>query len=137
VFAGIHWLVGTNQAVLAGHATNASQVDMNFIDLLAWCGGAVTKVGCCTFVEAACNGVGLVSAARADWPESAGLIDWAQQHACFALVDEGIESDRGLRTALAAMLEAPRKAPVALSGIREAVDIVAEIAGLRQTATGP
>jgi hypothetical protein len=93
-------------------------------------------VGYCSFVEAACNGVGLVSVARADWPESAGLIDWAQQHASFAFVDEGIESDQGLRTALAAMLEPPRKAPVTPSGIREAVDIAAGISGLRQTTTG-
>lgn len=134
--AGIHWLVGTNQAILAHRATNANQIDMNFIDLLASCDGVVTKVGYCTFVEAACNDVGLVSAARTDWPESAGLIHWAQQNARFALVDKGIESDRGLRMALAAVLEAPRKAPVAPSGIREAVDIIADIAGLRQTATG-
>jgi hypothetical protein len=93
-------------------------------------------VGYCSFVEAACNGVGLVRVAPADWPESAGLIDWAQQLASVAFVDEGIESDRGFRTALAAVLEAPRKAPVAPSGIREAVDIAARISGLRQTATG-
>ena len=29
----------------------------------------VTKIGYTTFVEAACNGVGIVSAPRADWPE--------------------------------------------------------------------
>ena len=67
--AGIHWLVGSNQAVLADNATSASRIGMRFIDLLASCDAVVTKVGYCTFVEAACNGVGLVSADRADWPE--------------------------------------------------------------------
>jgi hypothetical protein len=48
----------------------------------------------------------------------------------------GNEVDRGLRTALAAALQASRKAPLAPSRIREAVDIVAGIAGLHQTAVG-
>jgi hypothetical protein len=41
--AGIHRLGGTNQAALAEHATNASKVDMDFIDLLTSCDGVVAK----------------------------------------------------------------------------------------------
>ena len=133
--AGVHWLVGSNQPRQADHATNANQVDMSFIDLLASCDAVVTKVGYSTFVEAACNGVGLVSANRLDWPESAVLIDWATQNASFALVEEGVEDARGLRLALSAVLDAPRKTPVAPSGVREAIDIIADVAGLRQRAT--
>jgi hypothetical protein len=43
---------------------------MSFIDVLASSDAVVTKIGYATFVEAACNGVGIVSAPRADWPES-------------------------------------------------------------------
>jgi hypothetical protein len=133
--AGVHWLVGSNQPRQADHATNANQVDMSFIDLFASCDAVVTKVGYSTFVEAACNGVGLVSANRPDWPESAVLIDWATQNASFALVQEGVEDPRGLRPALAAVLDAPRKIPVAPSGVSEAVEIIASVAGLRRPAT--
>jgi len=132
---GVHWLVGSYQPRLADRATNANQVDMSFIDLLASCDAVVTKVGYSTFVEAACNGVGLVAANRPDWPESAVLIDWVTRNASFALVQEGVEDARGLRPALAAVLDAPRKAPVAPSGVREAVDIIADVAGLRRPAT--
>ena len=133
--AGVHWLVGSNQPAQADHATDADQIDMNFIDLLASCDAVVTKVGYSTFVEAACNGVGLVSANRPDWPESAVLIDWATQNASFALVEEGVEDARGLERALSAVLDSPRKTPVAPSGVSEAADIIADVAGLRQRAT--
>ena len=49
------------------------------------------SIGSATFVEAACNGVGIVSAPRADWPESGPLIEWAKQNANFALMEHGIE----------------------------------------------
>ena len=133
--SGVHWLVGSNQAVLADRATHVCQINMKFIDQLASCDAVVTKVGYCTFVEAACNGVGLVSANRTDWPESAGLIAWAQENASFALVEAGIESERGLRIALSAVLDVPRKMPVTPLGILEAVEVIADIAGLRQSTT--
>lgn len=129
--AGVHWLVGPDQVGATGHATDVSKLHLSFIDLLASCDVVVTKVGYCTFVEAACNGVGLVSTRRVDWPESAGLIAWAKQNANFALVDERIENALNLRAALSAVLEAPRKPSVAPSGVDEAVNIIANIAGLR------
>jgi hypothetical protein len=132
--AGVHWLLGSNQPGQADHATDANQIDMSFIDLLASCDAVVTKVGYSTFVEAACNGVGLVSANRPDWPESTVLIDWAAQNASFALV-EGVEDARGLRLALSEVLDAQRRIAVAPSGVSEAVDIIADVAGLRQPAT--
>lgn len=132
---GIHWLVGSNQPRQADHATNVDQIDMSFIDVLASCDAVVTKVGYSTFVEAACNGVGLVSTNRPDWPESAVLVDWATRTASFALVEEGLQDARGLRPALAAVLDAPRKTAVAPAGVREAVGIIAEVAGLCRRAT--
>ena len=41
---------------------------MSFIDVLASSDAVVTKIGYATFVEAACNGGGIKSAPRADWP---------------------------------------------------------------------
>ena len=90
----------------------------------------VSKVGYCTFVEAACNGVGLVSAPRADWPELGPLIDWARRNAKFALAEGGMDDAEGLRAALSAVLNAPGKTAVPASGIAEAVETIAGIAGL-------
>jgi hypothetical protein len=103
---------------------------MSFIDVLASSDAVVTKIGYATFVEAACNGVGIVSAPRADWPESGHLIEWAKQNANFALMEDGIENARGFRTALSAVLNAPCRMPVRASGIAEAVETIAGIAGL-------
>lgn len=124
----IHWLVGSGNAL--GAASAISQLDMSFIDILASCDAAVSKVGYCTFVEAACNGIGLVSAPRADWPESRHLIEWAKRNANFALAEGGLDDVESLQTALSAVLNAPRKPAVPSWGIAEAVEVIAGIAGV-------
>jgi hypothetical protein len=125
--AGVHWLIGSGNVPAA--ACDIGRLDMSFIDVLASCDAVVTKVGYCTFVEAACNGVGLVSAPRADWPESGPLIEWARRNASFALAEGGIDDAEGLRTALSTVLNAPRRT-VPASGVAEAVEIIVGIAGL-------
>lgn len=126
--AGVHWIVASENSDMCAGVTNVSRLDMSFIDILASCDAVVTKVGYGTFVEAACNGVGIVSAPRLDWPESKCLIDWAQQNANFALAEGGIENTEELHNALSAVLNGPRRAPVRASGIGEAVAIIARIA---------
>ena len=58
------------------------------------------------------------------------MIEWAKQNANFALMEDGIEDARGFRTALSAVLNAPCRMPVRASGIAEAVETIAGIAGL-------
>jgi hypothetical protein len=101
---------------------------MSFIDVLASSDAVVSKVGYCTFVEAACNGVGLVSAPRNDWPESGHLIEWARQNANFSLAD--IENVDKLRAVLTTVLERSH-GPAFPSSTAEAVDAIAQIAKLR------
>jgi hypothetical protein len=126
----VHWLVASDQTQASTRATDISQLAVGFIDVLASCDAVVTKVGYGTFVEAACNGIAVVSAARPDWPESEFLIDWETRNANFTLAEGGIESANGLRTAVAAVLEHPRKTPPPPSGIAEAADVIARLAGL-------
>ena len=126
--AGVHWIA--LHSVARGNVADVSRFGMSFIDVLASSDAVVTKIGYATFVEAACNGVGIVSAPRADWPESGPLIEWAKQNANFALMEDGIEDTRGFRTALSAVLNAPCRMPVRASGIAEAVETIAGIAGL-------
>jgi hypothetical protein len=126
--AGVHWIA--LPSVARGNVADVSRFGMSFIDVLASSDAVVTKIGYATFVEAACNGVGIVSPPRADWPESGPLIEWAKQNANFALMEDGIENARGFRTALSAVLNAPCRMPVRASGIAEAVETIAGIAGL-------
>ena len=128
--AGVHWLVAHSQAMETVHATSVSQIEWSYIDLLASCDAVVTKVGYGTFVEAACNGVGLVSAARPDWPKSTPLITWATQNADFGLMENGLDDAQSVRAALSRVLEAPRRVLPSPTGIGEAVEIIAVIAGL-------
>ena len=126
--AGVHWLLPPDYSTTGLHATNVSQIDMSFIDLLASSDAVVTKVGYCTFVEAACNGLGLVSAPRDDWPESEHLIEWAKQNGNFSLAD--IEDTDELRAALTTVLARSHKQTFP-SGTAEAVDIIEPIAKLK------
>jgi hypothetical protein len=127
--AGVHWLLPPDYSITGLYATNVSQIDMSFIDVLASSDAVVTKVGYCTFVEAACNGVGLVSAPRDDWPESEHLIEWAKQNGNFSLAD--IEDTAELRTALTTVLERSSHKQTFPTGTAEAVDIIEPIAKLK------
>jgi len=126
---GVHWLIGSGDSNASAATTDVSRLDMSFIDVLASSDAVVTKVGYSTFVEAACNGVGIVSAPRADWPESGPLIEWAKQNANFASAESGIGNAEGLRAAVSSVLYAPGRKAVPASGVAEAVDIIASIAG--------
>jgi hypothetical protein len=127
---GVHWLADKVHAAARGGVTELSRLGIRFIDLLASSDAVVTKVGYCMFVEAACNGIGLVSAPRDDWPESMPLIGWAKQNAKFALAVPGIEDERGLREALDAVLSAPRKSIPGATGAAEACEEISSLAGL-------
>lgn len=119
--AEVHWLAGNDQADKRGDVSDPNQLGMSFIDVLASCDAVVTKLGYGTLVDAACNGVGIVSAPRADWPENSGLMRWAVRNTNFAEAENGLGDPAGVADAVAAVLRAPRKAPVAPSGIAEAV----------------
>jgi hypothetical protein len=133
--AGVHWLLPPDYSTLGHQATNVSKIDMSFIDVLASSDAVVTKVGYCTFVEAACNGVGLVSAPRNDWPESGNLIEWAKQNGNFSLAD--IEDTDELRAALTTVLESSSDKQAIPSGTAESVDIIEAIANITYMTHGP
>jgi hypothetical protein len=127
---GIHWLVASRRASVSDIATDVGDLKMSFIDVIASSDAVLTKVGYCTFVEAACNGVGIVCSSRPDWPESGPYIEWATRNANFALIEGSAENPDGVRTALPVVLNAsPRMAP-SPSGVAEAVEIIASMARL-------
>jgi hypothetical protein len=77
-----------------------------------------------------CNGVGLVSARRDDWPEASPLVEWAKRNGRFAFAEPGVEDAQGLHAALEAVLTAQCQAPPNASGAAEACDAISDLAGL-------
>ena len=59
---------------------DVSAVDLSFIDVLASADAVITKPGYGTYTEAVCNAVPVLSIERPDWPETAVLNRWVQQH---------------------------------------------------------
>ena len=59
---------------------DCSRLPMAFNDMLASCDAVLTKPGYGTYTEAVCNGVPILTLARPDWPETAGMNDWARRH---------------------------------------------------------
>jgi hypothetical protein len=55
-------------------------LDMPFIEVLASVDVVLTKPGYGTYAEAVCNGVPVLTIERRDWPETAYLNSWVQQH---------------------------------------------------------
>jgi len=128
--AGVHWLAGNGAAVGRTDVSDSDRLGISFVDVLASADAVLTKVGYSTFVEAACNGVGLISAPRADWPESAALMQWATENTNFAEAKNGLHDAQGVAGAVAKVLSARRRPPVKPSGIAEAVEHIARVAGL-------
>lgn len=128
--AGVHWLFGSTVEAPAGRSSPVERLEIPFIDVLASSDVVVTKVGYCTFVEAACNGVGIVSGPRDDWPESGPAKEWASRNARFAVAEPGIEDPAALEAALSTVLEAPRMAPPSATGAAEAVEAIARLVRL-------
>ena len=57
-----------------------SALEIPFIDVLASADVVLTKPGYGTYAEAVCNGVPVLTIERDDWPETAYLNSWVQQH---------------------------------------------------------
>ena len=128
---GVHWIVGaTHAGSPKRNVTRVDQLKMNFIDVLASSDVVITKVGYGTFVEAACNGVSILSGPRADWPESVSLIDWAKKNANIALIKDDMKDGGLLQKALMSVLNVRARQPVFPSGISEAVDFIAKLSGI-------
>jgi hypothetical protein len=126
----VHWLVPAAHVSAAKNASDLGRLAMNFTEILISCDAVLTKVGYCTIVDAACNGVGIVTFPRADWPEAGATISWAKRHARFALADRGLKDEEGLRIAVLEVLKAPPKPLPQPSGVKEAADLIASAAGL-------
>lgn len=122
---GVRWLMP--------RASNLDRPDVRFIedtglsvsDLIASVDVVLTKAGYGTFVEAAASGTPLLYVERPDWPEEGALTAWhGRASRSLPIARHDFEAGRFADQVLE-LLGAPRPAPIALSGIDEAVDILA------------
>lgn len=99
---------------------------LHFSDVLAGCDAVVTKPGYNTMVEAACAGVPVLYAPRADWPEAPCLVRWLERHGrCIAIEKEVLDCG-GIGPQLASLLQQPAPAAPAADGARQAAAILAD-----------
>jgi hypothetical protein len=121
---GIRWIVPDTDA-LHPDAIATRELGLPFLDLLASCDAVLTKPGYGTFVEALVHGAAVLYLPRPDWPESACLIEWLEQHARFqAIAWSDLESGQ-VAEPLRHVLAQPSPPPVNATGAQEAVEILA------------
>jgi hypothetical protein len=77
---GVIWIFTDAVQSRRNDLINFSSLDMPFIEVLASVDAVLTKPGYGTYAEAVCNGVPVLTIERRDWPETAYLNSWVQQH---------------------------------------------------------
>jgi hypothetical protein len=95
-------------------------IDLPFSDVLASCDCVFSKSAYGVFVEATVCGTPVLYVERPDWPEQPCLIDWLHRHNRAQGISRAQFEHGAFADALAALLQGPRAAPLAPSGIAEA-----------------
>ncbi len=92
---GVRWLVQESWRIDHPDAIVIESLPLDFSDLLASSDALLCKPGYGSFVEAACAGVPVLYASRADWPESPALVEWLKMHGrCSELTRQFLEQGR-------------------------------------------
>jgi len=119
---GVRWLVQASWQVRHPDAVVLESLHMPFGDLLASCDALLSKPGYGSFVEAACNGTPVLFASRADWPESAALVEWLQKHGvCREVSRDALESGN-IADDLAMLRDVPQPQRPEPTGAAQAAD---------------
>ncbi len=119
---GVRWLVQQGWRVEHPDAIVIESLPMNFSDLLASSDALICKPGYGSFVEAACSGVRVLYANRADWPESPALNGWLQQHGLCREVSRN-DLERGkIEDSLEEIWKASRLKPVIPEGVSQVAE---------------
>jgi hypothetical protein len=101
-------------------------LDLHFADVLAGCDAVVTKPGYNTMVEAACAGVPVLYAPRADWPEAPWLVRWLEHHGRCRAIDKEVLDCGSIRPQVVSLLQQPGPAAPMADGARQAAAILAD-----------
>jgi hypothetical protein len=74
------WLFSSELRLQRDDFLDVHSLGLPFIEVLASADAVLTKPGYGTYTEAVCNGVPVLTIERPDWPETAVLNRWVQQH---------------------------------------------------------
>lgn len=116
---GVRWLVQQSWQVQHPDAILFETLSMSFGDLLASSDALISKPGYGSFVEAACSGTPVLYVSRADWPESAPLVEWLQQHGLCREVSRDALERGDIAEALEELWNVPRPAPFIPEGTEQ------------------
>jgi len=119
---GVIWIFTDAVQSQRDDLIDCTALDMPFIEVLASVDVVLTKPGYGTYAEAVCNGVPVLTIERRDWPETAYLNSWVQQHGHLEVLTRE-QFFKGDFVAQVSALLAKETAPgVAPDGIRQAAD---------------
>ena len=121
---GVHWIVPRAAALPREDMIAVESIDSAFIDVVAACDCVFTKSAYGVFVEATVCGTPVLYVERPDWPEEPCLVAWLKQHNRAQGVSRAQFEQGTFTDALHALLQQPRIAPLAPTGIDEAADYI-------------
>ena len=99
-----------------------NSLDMPFIEVLASVDVVLTKPGYGTYAEAVCNGVPILTLERQDWPETAYLNSWVQQHGHLEVITREQFFSGDFVSQVHALLAKDTGPGIEPDGIRQAAD---------------
>lgn len=103
---------------------DSSALEMPFIDVLASVDVVLTKPGYGTYAEAVCHGVPVLTIERRDWPETAYLNSWVQQHGQLEVITREQFSSGDFVPQVNALLAKGTCPGIEPDGIRQAADLI-------------
>ncbi len=114
--AGVRYLVQASWRCTHPDAIALESLPMSFSDLLASSDLLLSKPGYGSFVEARYSGVPVLYVNRGDWPESAALEAWLEQHGNCHEISREQAAQGNLESEMTALWSAPRPAPSVAPG---------------------
>jgi hypothetical protein len=124
---GVRWLVPNSWGSRRADITPFDDLPMPFLDVLASTDAVLTKPGYGTFVEAACNGIPVLSIRRPDWPETPHLTHWLKTHGILVEIDQKQILAGDIEQPLANVFARPRPARVTPCGVEKAAQWLASM----------
>ena len=120
----VHWVVHDLKGRQRRDASALADHGIDLLDVLGSVDLILAKPGYGSYAEAACNGVPMLHAPRADWPETVVLNRWLSARVpTRELSLEDLAAGR-VAAPIAELLAAGRPTPIEPSGIEESADLL-------------
>jgi hypothetical protein len=115
------WLFAEPVQTERDDRVNVAPLGLSLVDIIASVDAVITKPGYGTYAEAVCAGTALLTLERPDWPETAGLNDWAVRHGRHAEISRAAFLGGEFVGALDRLLASPGPgAPPKPTGVQQA-----------------